>query len=206
MAVAENRRVILIVLDSVGAGEAPDAAAYGDVGSNTLGNIAAAMGGLHLPNLIKLWQWNNLLVRRNLKNAVRRGVGFVADYGGSWQRSQQSPLSKQKFPPHPNRAKISPSTWLPFDNPARCQPAYLAAKKLVGRGPCPQLPNRLAADHPGAGAVADQPRVCPARQMMFSSSWGCTGSSIWPTTAGKSLWTSITAFSRRGRQALTRRA
>ena len=33
-------RVILIVLDSVGAGELPDAASYGDQGSNTLGNIA----------------------------------------------------------------------------------------------------------------------------------------------------------------------
>ena len=42
-----EKRVILIVLDSVGAGEAPDAAAYGDVGSNTLGNIAKAVGGLN---------------------------------------------------------------------------------------------------------------------------------------------------------------
>ena len=35
-------RVILIVLDSVGVGELPDADEYGDRGSNTLGNIAAA--------------------------------------------------------------------------------------------------------------------------------------------------------------------
>ena len=34
------RRVIWIVLDSVGIGEMPDAAQYGDVGSDTLGNIA----------------------------------------------------------------------------------------------------------------------------------------------------------------------
>jgi phosphopentomutase len=33
-------RVILIVLDSVGVGELPDASTYGDEGSNTLGNIA----------------------------------------------------------------------------------------------------------------------------------------------------------------------
>ncbi len=45
------QRVILIVLDSVGIGEAADAAAYGDVGSHTLGNIAQAVGGLHLPNM-----------------------------------------------------------------------------------------------------------------------------------------------------------
>lgn len=55
-----KKKVLLIVLDSVGAGEAPDAAAYGDVGSNTLGNIAAAVGGLHLPNLRRLGLGNIL--------------------------------------------------------------------------------------------------------------------------------------------------
>jgi len=48
------KRVILIILDSVGAGALPDAAKYGDEGSDTLGHIAQAVGGLHLPNLQKL--------------------------------------------------------------------------------------------------------------------------------------------------------
>jgi phosphopentomutase len=48
------KRVIVIVLDGVGAGEAPDAADYGDVGSNSLGNTAKAVGGLNLPNMGKL--------------------------------------------------------------------------------------------------------------------------------------------------------
>jgi len=43
--------VILIILDSVGVGELPDAHLYGDTGSNTLKNVAAAVGGLNLPNL-----------------------------------------------------------------------------------------------------------------------------------------------------------
>jgi phosphopentomutase len=47
------RRVTWIVLDSVGAGEMPDAAAYGDAGSDTLGHIACARP-LHLPNLAQL--------------------------------------------------------------------------------------------------------------------------------------------------------
>jgi phosphopentomutase len=47
------RRVVWIVLDSVGAGEMPDAAAYGDAGSDTLGHIACART-LHLPNLAQL--------------------------------------------------------------------------------------------------------------------------------------------------------
>ncbi len=49
-----NKRVIIIVLDSVGIGELPDAANYGDVGSHTLGNIATAIGGLHVPHLQQL--------------------------------------------------------------------------------------------------------------------------------------------------------
>ncbi len=58
-----EKRVILIVLDSVGAGEAPDAAAYGDAGSNTLGHIAEALGGLNLPNLQKMGLGNILPLR-----------------------------------------------------------------------------------------------------------------------------------------------
>lgn len=45
------KRVILIVMDSAGAGELPDAEKYGDKGSNTLGNIAEAIKGFALPNL-----------------------------------------------------------------------------------------------------------------------------------------------------------
>jgi phosphopentomutase len=43
------KRVFLIVLDGLGFGEAVDAAAYGDAGSDTLGNVALAVGGLRLP-------------------------------------------------------------------------------------------------------------------------------------------------------------
>lgn len=43
------RRAAIIVLDGVGIGEAPDAGAYGDVGSNTLGNLSRAVGGMDLP-------------------------------------------------------------------------------------------------------------------------------------------------------------
>lgn len=46
-------RVVLIVMDSVGIGEMPDAAAYGDAGRDTLGHIAE-MRGLHAPNFVRL--------------------------------------------------------------------------------------------------------------------------------------------------------
>ena len=47
-------RILIVVLDGVGAGELPDADTYGDTGSNTLGHTAEAVGGLHLPNMGRL--------------------------------------------------------------------------------------------------------------------------------------------------------
>jgi len=47
-------KALIIVLDGVGIGALPDAAKYGDEGSNTLGNLAEAVGGLALPNLARL--------------------------------------------------------------------------------------------------------------------------------------------------------
>src|SRR5881227_4014106 len=44
-------RACVIVLDAVGAGELPDSDQYGDEGSDTLGNVARAVGGLDLPNM-----------------------------------------------------------------------------------------------------------------------------------------------------------
>lgn len=52
-------RILLVVLDSVGAGALPDAARFGDEGSNTLGNTARAVGGLRLPNL-QAWGLGNV--------------------------------------------------------------------------------------------------------------------------------------------------
>lgn len=69
------RRAAIIVLDGVGIGEAPDAARYGDVGSNTLGNLARAVGGMDLPNL----------ERAGLGNiASLLGVDPRDDASGAW--------------------------------------------------------------------------------------------------------------------------
>lgn len=47
-------RALLLILDSVGIGDAPDAATYGDEGANTLGHILEQMPELRLPNLYSL--------------------------------------------------------------------------------------------------------------------------------------------------------
>ncbi len=50
----DRRRLVILVADSVGCGALPDAAAYGDEGADTLGNVSRAVGGLSLPNLGRL--------------------------------------------------------------------------------------------------------------------------------------------------------
>ena len=47
-------RVLVVVCDSWGVGDAPDAAAYGDDGSDTLANTADVVGGIRAPNLASL--------------------------------------------------------------------------------------------------------------------------------------------------------
>jgi phosphopentomutase len=56
-------RVIILLLDGVGCGELPDAADYGDQGSNTLGNLAKSVAGLNLPNLGRLGLGNIILIQ-----------------------------------------------------------------------------------------------------------------------------------------------
>lgn len=50
----QYKRIHLIVLDSVGVGEAPDAMDFNDTGADTLGHIAEKMNGLHMPNMGRL--------------------------------------------------------------------------------------------------------------------------------------------------------
>jgi phosphopentomutase len=70
-----TRRAAIIVLDGVGIGAAPDADRYGDVGSNTLGHVAAAVGGADLPNL----------ARTGLGNiAPLEGVPATGSATGAW--------------------------------------------------------------------------------------------------------------------------
>jgi len=69
------KRAAIIVLDGVGIGPAPDTAAYGDAGSDTLGNVARAVGGLRLPNLERLGLG---LCRplRGLSGSIRPGAAY----------------------------------------------------------------------------------------------------------------------------------
>jgi phosphopentomutase len=67
-------RVILLVMDSVGAGATPDADRYGDAGSNTLGHVAEAAGGADLPTLAALGLGNLMQLRGVAPARAPRGA------------------------------------------------------------------------------------------------------------------------------------
>ena len=89
------KRFFLIVLDGLGCGAARDAAEYGDVGSDTIGNVARAVGGLTLPNLEALGYGNVHPIqgiRRVAKPAAAWGLMRPASAGkdsitGHWELS-----------------------------------------------------------------------------------------------------------------------
>ncbi len=101
-------RVALFVLDSVGVGELPDAADYGDCGSNTLGNISRAVGGLNMPHLGRLGLGNIIPIE-----GVPPAASPAASYGrmaekspgkdtttGHWEMA--GIILKQPFPVYPH--------------------------------------------------------------------------------------------------------
>jgi len=105
------RRVIWIVLDSVGIGELPDAAEYGDVGRNTLGHVAESRP-LRLPNLVSLGLANIAPLAHLTRAAKPRatyGKGATHSPGkdtttGHWEMAgvwleQAFPVYKHGFPP-----------------------------------------------------------------------------------------------------------
>jgi phosphopentomutase len=77
------KRAAIIVLDGLGIGACPDQAAYGDAGSDTLGNVARAVGGLRLPNLERL----GLGKCRSIAG-LAPGVSPSAAFGVALPRSQ----------------------------------------------------------------------------------------------------------------------
>lgn len=77
-----GRRAIILVLDGVGAGEMPDAALYGDAGSNTLSNTAERAGGLNLPVLGSMGIGNAAA----LSGKAIIGVPPVKEPSASWGR------------------------------------------------------------------------------------------------------------------------
>ncbi len=85
------KRAAIIILDGVGIGAAPDASEYGDSGSDTLGNVAVACGGLALPRLEQFGLGNI----RPLEGMQRRG-----DATGAWGTMKPASAGKDSTTGH----------------------------------------------------------------------------------------------------------
>jgi phosphopentomutase len=70
MAANTYKRIFIIVMDSVGIGEAPDAEKFGDMGADTFGHIAETMNGLNMPNMGKLGL-SNIREIKGIEKAVK---------------------------------------------------------------------------------------------------------------------------------------
>ncbi len=86
-----DRRVILIILDSVGVGSAPDSHCFGDQGCNTLAHTADAVGGLNLPNLGRLGLGNIIPIQ---------GVAPVSQPLAAYGRMQEKSPGKDTTTGH----------------------------------------------------------------------------------------------------------
>jgi phosphopentomutase len=106
-------RVLVIVCDSWGVGDAPDAAAYGDEGANTLGNVARTVGGLSAPALEGLGLGALTSIQGVAENGARPGsaAGRATERSagkdtttGHWEMmgivlTHPFPLYPEGFPP-----------------------------------------------------------------------------------------------------------
>ncbi len=108
LSISTQRKLVLIILDGVGIGELPDAHLYGDQGSNTLGNTANVVGGLHLPNL-EAFGLGNIGPIKGVKPATspRASFGKMAEVShgkdsttGHWEIAGL--VLKNSFPTFPN--------------------------------------------------------------------------------------------------------
>jgi phosphopentomutase len=101
-------RAIVLVLDSVGAGALPDAAEYGDEGSNTIGHTAAAVGGISMPHLQRMGLGNVVAIEGvppTDRPTASWGLNAEASAGkdtttGHWE--MMGVVLEHPFPTYPN--------------------------------------------------------------------------------------------------------
>jgi phosphopentomutase len=147
----KDRRAVILILDGVGAGEAPDAAAYGDVGSHTLGNLARARDGLTLPNLQQLGLGNI---------APIEGVPPTSTPTAAWGRMQPASAGKDSTTGHWEIAGLlleRPFPTYPHGFPAEVLEAFAKAtgRAVIGNvvGSGTDILTRFGPEHVRTGAL-----------------------------------------------------
>ena len=126
-------RFVILVADSVGAGALPDAAAYGDAGSDTLGNLSRAVGGLSLPVMGALGLGNVVPIL---------GVPPAARPSASWGRMAERSPGKDTITGHWEMMGVplaEPLALFPHGFPPEVLDPWIAATGVPG-----VLANRVA--------------------------------------------------------------
>lgn len=124
-------RAILIVLDGVGCGELPDADLYGDEGSNSLGNTAASLDGLRLPNLQRMGLGNIIAIK---------GVAPADEPGGCYGKMAERSPGKDSVTGHWEMMGVILSKPFPlfpngFDRELIERFEEAVARKVIGNKP-----------------------------------------------------------------------
>lgn len=156
-------RVHLIVLDSVGIGEAPDAALFGDEGSNTLGHIGEELDGLQLPNLERLGLGNI---------APIRGVAAQDETLGFYTKMEEASVGKDTMTGHWE------ITGLNIDKPFKVYPNGFpeelieeleskTGRKVIGNKPASgtAIIDELGEEHMKTGAIIVYTSADPVLQI-----------------------------------------
>jgi phosphopentomutase len=146
-----RRRAIILVLDGVGVGAAPDAAAYGDMDSDTLGNLARACGGLSLPNLAAAGLGNIAPVE---------GVAPTTAPQGAWGKMRPASAGKDSTTGHWEIAGIHLTRPFPTYPSGFPQALLDDFSRATGRGVIGNVPAsgteiiaRLGAEHEATGKL-----------------------------------------------------
>ena len=145
-----GRRAVILVLDGVGAGGAPDAQGYGDEGANTLGNTARAVGGLRVANLAHL----------GLGDVVEaEGVPPAEAPGAAYGLMEESSAAKATLAGHWEMMGIVVEDPLPtypdgFPGPILSRFQEETGRKVIGNEPASgtEIIERLGPEHEETGS------------------------------------------------------
>lgn len=154
-----NRRpmkMAIVVLDGIGAGAAPDAAAFGDEGSNTLGNTARAVGGLRLPNFTRLGLGRVTAIE---------GVPPVSTPTASWGRMREASAGKDTTTGHWEMAGVIVEKPMPTYPHGFPDDVMLAFERVAG---VPALGNVVASGTEILTRLGDE-HVRTKRPLVYTS-------------------------------------
>ncbi|MFX3673993.1 MAG: phosphopentomutase [Paenisporosarcina sp.] len=157
------KRIHLVVMDSVGIGEAPDAKAFGDEGSNTLGHIAEHMGGLNMPHIEQMGLSNIRPVQ---------GINSVEKPSAFFGKMQEASVGKDTMTGHWEIMGLN------IDQPFKVYPngfpeALIAeleektGRKVIGNKPASgtEILDELGQEHMESGAIIVYTSADPVLQI-----------------------------------------